>query len=245
MKSLQITPIPALKDNYIWALIDGKTNHTLIVDPGEAAPVEAFLHANHLTLKGILLTHHHWDHTHAVPALSERHHIPVIGPAADGISSLTIPVQEPKQTSLPDFPLTLSVLDIPGHTLGHIAYYANGILFCGDTLFSAGCGRLFEGTAEQMHRSLSKLAALPGHTHIYCGHEYTLTNLRFAQTVEPGNSHIAKRIKQVMEMRTNDLPSLPSTMKDEWETNPFLRCDAPDIIENVEKWAGRPLQNTV
>lgn len=245
MPHLQVLPIPALKDNYIWAIVDSKTNTALIVDPGEAQPVETFLAQNKLILKGILLTHHHWDHTNGAPELRDRYKVPVIGPAADRISSLTIPVHEPMQVHVPDFPLTLNVIDIPGHTLGHVAYYADGMLFCGDTLFSSGCGRLFEGTAEQMYHSLRKLAALPGNTNIYCGHEYTLNNLRFAQTVDPENSQIISRIKEVTEMRHNNLPSLPSTMKDELKTNPFLRCEVPEVIDSVETQSQKTLRNSV
>ena len=227
-----IHPIPALKDNYIWAIIDDRQQSAFIVDPGEAEPVEAFLHQHQLNLAGILITHHHWDHTNGISAL-KNNSIPVFGPAKENIPSVTNKLHENDEVKLDHVPFTLRVIEIPGHTLGHIAYYAPGILFCGDTLFAAGCGRVFEGTMEQMYASLQKIAALPDDTKIYCAHEYTLNNLRFAKLVEPNNPRIDERIKQVELMREKNLPSLPSTLKEEKETNPFLRCESTEIIKNV------------
>ncbi len=230
-----ITPIPALKDNYIWAIINRTNNTVLIVDPGEAEPVNTFLHEHKLTLSGILLTHHHWDHTNGAASLSKQHHVPVIGPEKDRIAGLTRAVHEGDEVNIAGFPLTFKVMEIPGHTLGHIAYYSPGMLFCGDTLFAAGCGRIFEGTPPQMFATLQKLAALPDDTNVYCAHEYTVNNLRFAEVVEPDNANIQKRMQKVRELREQQLPSLPSTLGEEKATNPFLRCDTVDEFTRLRK----------
>ena len=168
---MEIIPITALKDNYIWAIIDSQKKSALVVDPGEAKPVIDFLKQQQLTLVGILITHHHWDHTNGITELKEKFNIPVIGSAKENVSGVTKSVKEPDMIDLNN--KIFYVLDIPGHTLGHIAYYGLNSIFCGDTLFSAGCGRLFEGTPEQMYMTLQKMAALPDVTKIYCGHEYT------------------------------------------------------------------------
>lgn len=233
--NLNVVPIPALKDNYIWAIINTQHNEALIVDPGEVALVNAFLKQHRLKLTGILLTHHHWDHTNGAEELKRQHDVPVFGSAGEKMPSATVSLREPESVHVENFPLTLKVLDIPGHTLGHIAYYGDGMLFCGDTLFSAGCGRLFEGTAEQMYQSLGKLAALPEDTKVYCGHEYTLSNLQFAKWVEPDNLDIQKRIDFVSELRRKNLPSLPSTLKDELAVNPFLRCGSIEKFAELRK----------
>lgn len=244
MSILTIHPIPALKDNYIWAITDSDHQQTVIVDPGEAKAVEDFLREQHLTLKAILITHHHWDHMNGVMELKNHYHVPVIAPN-ENIPGATRRVSENDVVTIPNFPLHLKVFEIPGHTLGHVAYYTPSMLFCGDTLFSSGCGRIFEGTPVQMYASLLKITALPNATQIYCAHEYTLNNLRFAETVEPGNKKIAERIKTVSAMRDNHQPSLPSTLSDEKETNPFLRCDSPEIIANVERYANQSLSNPI
>lgn len=234
MNNLSIEPIRALKDNYIWALIDNQRHTALIVDPGEAKPVMDFLKHHILSLQAILITHHHWDHTNGIQELVRAFNVPVYGSAHEQIANMTNPMREGSQVIISDFPITLDVLEIPCHTAGHIAYTAPGIVFTGDTLFGAGCGRLFEGTAQQMLSSLSKLAALPDETNVYCGHEYTLNNLRFAQTVEPTNAKIAERIARVTKLIDMGKPSLPSTIKEEKATNPFLRCDSPELIAKVE-----------
>lgn len=245
MRNLTLIPIPALKDNYIWALVDSATHRVLIVDPGEAAPVIAFLQKNKLTLVGILITHHHGDHTQGVSELTNLFDMPVFGPASESVKHMTHPLREGDSVQIPDFPLTLQVIDIPGHTVGHIAYYSHGMLFCGDTLFAAGCGRPFEGTPHQLFSSLQKLASYPDETKVYCAHEYTLNNLRFAELVEPGNQQIEKRMQQVFALRKQHQPSLPSTMGEEKATNPFLRCDSPEVIKSVEEYAGKKLETTV
>lgn len=242
---MKIEGIRALKDNYIWAVVD-ETQHTaLIVDPGDAKPVIDFLKTHHLSLLAILITHHHWDHTNGIAELLEEFPAPVYGPANEAISGLTHPLKENTPLHVKGFPHEIRVLEIPGHTSGHIAYLVDGNLFCGDTLFAAGCGRLFEGTAEQMTVSLGKITALPGETKIYCAHEYTLNNLRFAELVEPGNTAIAERMQKVKELREKNLPSLPSTLWEEKNTNPFLRCDSGEIKESVEKHASEMLDGSL
>lgn len=247
MNNLPVTiiPIPALKDNYIWALVDKMHNTMVIVDPGDADPVEIFLQKHNLSLKAILITHHHWDHTNGINKLVQKYHVSVFGPAQEYISGLTTPVGDKDEIKIESFPLTMQILTIPGHTTGHIAFYAPGILFCGDTLFAAGCGRIFEGSADEMYASLKKIFMLPDDTQIYCAHEYTLNNLNFAKVVEPSNHHITKRIKEVSELREKNLPSLPSLLADEKASNPFLRCNSPEIKANVEKFAGHSLENPI
>src|SRR5579862_277611 len=182
-------PIPAFNDNYIWAIHDPQQNTVVVVDPGDAQAVNNYLQEHNLTLAAILITHHHWDHTNGLLELKNHFQVPVFGPAAENITGLSKPVKDSDIVVIENFSLTFQVIDIPGHTLGHIAYFATEeqdehMLFCGDTLFAAGCGKLFEGTANQMLASLTKLAALPDTTKIFCGHEYTLNNLRFAKQVE-------------------------------------------------------------
>ncbi len=242
---MNIIPIPILSDNYVWTLLDTNQPTAVIVDPGEAKPVIHFLKQHELTLCGILITHHHWDHTGGIAELKNQYDIPIYGPANETIDGLSVPLQPDQIIQLKSFPLTLQVIGIPGHTLGHVAYYSPGILFCGDTLFAAGCGRVFEGTAAQMYASLQKIAALPDNTKIYCAHEYTLNNLRFAEQVEPENKKIKERLVRVSDLRKKNLPSLPSLLKEEKETNPFLRCDSPELIANVEKHAGETLSTPV
>lgn len=242
--SILIHPIPILKDNYVWTLIDEETQKAIVVDPGEAAPVEAFLRERHLTLSGILITHHHWDHTNGLTALAKQG-MPVAGPARESIAGITLPVKEGDVFKLNSFPATFSAMDIPGHTLGHIAYRFDNNIFCGDTLFAAGCGRLFEGTAAQLYQSLQKIAELPEETVIYCAHEYTLNNLRFAALVEPNNPDIRERAIRVSALRDKGLPSLPSFLKEEKKTNPFLRCHVSDVIQQTKEYAGRSLTDPV
>lgn len=234
-----INPIPALSDNYIWAVIDTEKMTAIIVDPGDASPVIDFLEQKKLQLQGIFITHHHWDHTNGISELKKKYNVDVFAPATENINGVTKPIQEG------DDILNFKILDIPGHTLGHIAYYSHDSLFCGDTLFAAGCGKVFEGTAEQMYTSLMKLAALPETIKIYCGHEYTLNNLYFAKTVEPENKKITERMAKVKEIRAKNLPSLPSILSDEKATNPFLRCDSHEIIDHMEKYIGHKLNNPV
>jgi hydroxyacylglutathione hydrolase len=225
---IEVTPIPAFRDNYIWALHDGK--HAVIVDPGDAAPVLDFLHAHKLTLSSILITHHHNDHVGGNRDLLAKHPVPVYGPAGEDIATLTTRLRENDEVTLPELKLTFKVIEIPGHTAGHIAYVGHGMVFCGDTLFACGCGRLFEGTPAQMHRSLAKLAALPGDTRVYCAHEYTLSNIAFARAVEPDNDVLLKREFAEREKRGRGIPTVPSTIALELATNPFMRSNSPTVI---------------
>lgn len=234
---IPIIPIKAFTDNYIWLGVNQTNKLAFVVDPGDATPILHYLKQKNLSLTHILLTHHHDDHTGGVAQL--REHIPqlkVYAPKHDGIEAQYL-LEEPDKVELADFGLTLKVMDVPGHTRGHIAYFCqqaqSSLLFCGDTLFSAGCGRLFEGTPQQMLHSLKKLACLPGHTQVYCTHEYTQANLKFALSIEPTNPHLLARIKQVEQLRQQGQPSLPSTLADELRFNPFLRCHLAEVQQAV------------
>ncbi|MBZ9612012.1 hydroxyacylglutathione hydrolase [Rheinheimera maricola] len=224
----QITPIAAFEDNYIWALCQPDHCYCLVVDPGDADAVEQFLTQQNKQLDTILITHHHGDHTGGIAKLRQRFPaVNVIGPAAEHayIPGLLQLVDDGDTVQLPTFGLQLEVISVPGHTSGHIAYYSAPVLFCGDTLFSAGCGRLFEGTAKQMWQSLQKLIALPDSTLIYCTHEYTLSNIKFALTVEPTNAALIEYQQRCQALRQVQLPTLPTTLALEKQINPFLRCD--------------------
>ncbi len=240
---MEIFPIPAFRDNYIWTMV--QDGNAVCVDPGDAAPVQAFLAQHGLTLCGVINTHHHWDHTGGNAVLINRTSLPLYGPKHEKIEGLTHKLSEGDTISIADIGLQLHVLDIPGHTAGHIALYNDDLLFCGDTLFAAGCGRLFEGTPEQMSASLDKLAALNKNTKIYCGHEYTLANIAFAKAVEPDNKNLTEREKREAAKRENGLPTLPSTIGEELDTNPFLRCTEPAVIHAAEKYAGKSLTNKI
>ncbi len=235
----------AFEDNYIW-LIRGKSpDRVAIVDPGDAGPVLAALEKQRLKPAAILCTHHHGDHVGGVEDILKYYSIPVYGPARERIPAITHRLKENDRVKLPELDLEFSVLDVPGHTAGHIAYYDAGKVFCGDTLFSAGCGRLFEGTAEQMHASLSKIAALPESTSMYCGHEYTEANLRFALTVEPDNADARAHREQTRALRVKNLPTLPSTIGLERRINPFLRSGLATVRQAAEKQTGRTLDSGV
>ncbi|MFC5510306.1 hydroxyacylglutathione hydrolase [Massilia jejuensis] len=232
---LSVLAVPAFKDNYLWLIHDGR--QAAVVDPGDAAPILAALREHDLALTSILLTHHHADHIGGVPALLAHYPVPVFGPRDDGIDAVTRPLAEGDRITLPGLGLEFAVIDVPGHTLGHIAYVRTtpGLhwLFCGDTLFAGGCGRLFEGSPAQMAASLAKLAALPEDTHVYCAHEYTLANLRFAQAVEPGNEALTLRMREESAKRAAGLPTVPSSIGLERRTNPFLRYREPEIVASL------------
>ena len=240
---LAIHAVPAFKDNYIWILESG--GNAVAVDPGDAAPVEAFLASRGLRLTAVLATHHHADHVGGLPALAARWACPTFGPRREVDAQLTQRLEEGDRFDVPGIGISLEALDIPGHTAGHIALHGAGAVFCGDTLFACGCGRLFEGTPAQMVDSLGKLARLPGETRVYCGHEYTLANIRFAQAVEPGNARLAQRAAREAGKRARDEPTLPSTIAEELATNPFLRCGEREVIESASRRAGRALQGGV
>lgn len=219
---LEILPIPAFEDNYIWLINNGR--HAVAVDPGDATPVIRQLEQSRLELDAILITHHHYDHIDGVAELVSKYGVPVYAPAKETYDFAHIPVIEGQKVILQQLNLTLNVIEVPGHTLGHIAYYAHPLLFCGDTLFSCGCGRLREGTAEQLYHSLQRLALLPPDTEVYCTHEYTETNIGFALKLDPHNPALLQRQQEVNDCRKANRPSLPTTIGQELQTNPFLRC---------------------
>jgi hydroxyacylglutathione hydrolase len=227
--------LPAFTDNYIWMLHDGR--HALVVDPGESAPVTAALDARQLVLAAILVTHHHADHVGGVDALRPRLQGQVFGPARERIPQPCTPLVGGQRAEA--LGLSFEVIDVPGHTSGHIAYFlpaAAGeapLLFCGDTLFSGGCGRLFEGTPAQMHASLGCLAALPGDTRVCCAHEYTLSNLKFARAVEPQNAELSEYAAWCEDRRRAGSPTLPSSIGLENRINPFMRCSKPDVAASA------------
>jgi len=243
MNPIDIVPVRAFQDNYIWVMRRG--GNAAVVDPGDAQPVLDYLRAQKLTLTAILNTHHHADHVGGNAGLLRHYHAPVYGPCDERVATVTHRLREGDRFALDAYGLEFSILEIPGHTRSHIAFYAPGILFCGDTLFACGCGRLFEGTPQQMHVSLAKLAALPDETRVYCGHEYTLSNIRFARAVEAANPELATWEQEASALRAKDEPTLPSTIGREKIANPFLRCDQPGVVAAASRYAGKPLKDPV
>ena len=230
---LQITAISAFSDNYIWLIREDNSSDCAVVDPGDAEPVIQYLNQNNLTLSTILLTHHHWDHTGGVKALSKRSPCIIHGPGLSETDGFQL------------FKREVKVKTIPGHTLDHIAFIIDDKVFCGDTLFSAGCGRVFEGTFPQMLDSLNKLKSLHEDTKIYCGHEYTINNLQFAQTVEPENNNIQDYLIECKNKRKTNKITLPSTIKLEKEVNPFFRCLENSVKTAAENFCGKLLPREV
>ena len=242
---LQVTPVQAFADNYIWLIHSPRDARKVVaVDPGDAAPVHLALESQSLQLSGILLTHHHNDHVGGVASLLQRHEVPVFGPGTERVPGNAVPMREGDRSTFSNLELDFRVLDIPGHTAGHIAYTGHGAVFCGDTLFSAGCGRLFEGTPEQMVGSLAKLASLPEETLVYCGHEYTIGNLRFSLAVEPENADAASYLDECLAKRARHEATVPSNIRRERNVNPFLRCNRKTVIYAAEARAGRRLNST-
>ena len=242
---LQVWPIPAFDDNYIWCIHDGAS--ALVVDPGDSVPVLRYLEKHKLTLTGILITHHHADHTGGILQILQtlKEPIPVYGPASIDIPGRTQAMMEGDKIEIAAPRMSLKVFEVPGHTLSHIAYFANmqanivePMLFCGDTLFASGCGRLFEGTPTQMSESLAKFAALPKNTLVFCTHEYTLSNIRFALAVEPNNANLLSWAERAQEMRAKHLPTLPTTIGQELQVNPFMRCDTKEVLESALSISG-------
>lgn len=243
MNNVTIVAVPAFQDNYIWVIRN--QHYAAVVDAGDAVPVLTYLEREKLELVAILCTHHHADHIGGNSDLLRRFRVPVYGPRNESIPTLTHRLAEGDGITLPQFNLEFAVLDIPGHTAGHIAYYGAKLLFCGDTLFACGCGKLFEGTARQMHASLQKLASLPDDTQAYCGHEYTLSNIRFAKAADPDNPALIEREAHARRLRAQGLPTVPSDIRLENATNPFLRCGHPQIIKAASQAAGKVLSDPV
>lgn len=239
---LQITPVKAFEDNYIWMLRNPGAPQAVAVDPGDETPVLNWLSENSLVLSAVLITHHHYDHVGGVPELKQAFpELKVFGPAGESIKGITDTLSEGDRPDIPGLEVDFQVLEVPGHTAGHIAYLGEGALFCGDTLFAAGCGRVFDGTAEQLADSLQRIAQLPAQTQIYCAHEYTLDNLGFARWVEPESQAVLERLGSVQAKRQNGEPTLPSSLEVELETNPFLRIHKTNVIAAGEKVSGKSL----
>lgn len=244
-----IHPISAFSDNYIWTVTEADSRRACVVDPGDAQPVIEYLESNELQLSDILITHHHPDHTGGIQQLMERYSCRVIGPGSSNIKGLNEFASAGDIVSL--FDQQFSVIEVPGHTLDHIAYFCEDknrkdpILFCGDTLFAAGCGRLFEGTPEMMHESLGKLSTLPANTKVYCTHEYTMANLQFAIAADAENPALLERIELEKEKRADNRPTLPSSIELELATNPFLRCKEAAIQKSTQTQSGLIPNNEV
>ena len=239
----EIVALRAFADNYIWTIRD--SGCAAVVDPGDAGPVIEYLDAQKLKLVAILNTHHHADHVGGNAGLLGRWKVPVYGPDDERIREVTHRLKDGTQFTLPHFGIEFEVLEIPGHTRSHIAFHGGGLLFCGDTLFAVGCGRLFEGTPRQMHDSLTRLMRLPDATRVYCGHEYTLSNIRFALAAEPGNAALGELEGRAKRQREQGLPTLPSTIGQEKATNPFVRVGEPAVISSASRHAGKTLNDPV
>lgn len=230
---MEIFPVQAFRDNYIWLLVH--YGYAVAVDPGDAAPVLDYLRQHELTLLAILITHHHNDHVDGVNGLLKVSRVPVYAPRNEFFSFPYQPVGEGDQLEFAELETTLHVLDVPGHTAAHVAYYGGNCLFCGDTLFGCGCGRILGGSASQLYHSLQKLAALPDATRVYPAHEYTLSNIAFARMIDPGNLDLAERERTAEIQKSRQQPTLPSTIALEKCTNPFLRCETAPIQLAVAK----------
>jgi len=241
----QVTPIPAFNDNYIWAIADPQGPRIAVVDPGDATPVRRYLEQHNLNLAAILVTHHHADHTGGVNELARVFDVPVYGPANSPFGGIDRPLTDGDSVEL--FGRTLNVREVPAHTLDHISYFNAGEipqLFCGDTLFLAGCGRLFEGSAAQMQQAMDYFGTLPDDTEIYCTHEYSLSNLAFAAAVEPDNADIQATAERCRALRAEDKPTLPSHIGTEKRINPFMRTGVASVRDSAARHAGKPLADT-
>ena len=243
-----ITAIKAFTDNYIWAISSTTSNHLALVDPGDAEVCIDYIEKHQHVLSAILITHHHADHIGGLEklyqyCLNKGWPIEIYAPKNENIPFASKKLEQDDIVELTEFNLSFNIIDLPGHTLGHIAYYADDILFCGDTLFSGGCGRIFEGTPQQMHTSLTKLKNLPERTRVYCTHEYTLANLTFALTVDTSNSELVHYYKQVKQLRAIEKITLPSSILREKQINPFLRCLDKNIQESVSQFSQQSISS--
>lgn len=250
MKSLQydILPIKAFNDNYIWLIKPNASQYITLVDPGDANVCLQYIEENKLILHTILITHHHNDHIGGVDKLkdyckSKNWPLTVYGPLSDNIHCVTVDAIESDIINIKDTSLSFNVLALPGHTHGHIAYVSDNEVFCGDTLFSGGCGRIFEGTPTQMFNSLSKLASLPTSIKVYCAHEYTMANLAFAKEVNSSNRHLTNYIDEVISLREQGKPTIPTSIEKELLINPFLRCNDEEIIQSTQRYSNQKLSS--
>jgi len=239
-----VEPVRAFADNYIWMVINDDRTHCAIVDPGDARPVLEWLDRNRLTPVAIMITHHHGDHVGGIKGIVNTYpDLPVYGPARENIRGLTHRLGEGDEVELDPIGLKFEVIDVPGHTAGHIAYLGEGAIFCGDTLFAAGCGRVFDGTFAELCESLKKIRSLPDETLVYCAHEYTLDNLGFAKWVEPTNPDIILRDEEDMSRQERGIPTVPSSLRMEKRTNPFLRFDDPEVVSVIAERLGHAVHN--
>lgn len=240
---IQVINIPAFADNYIWLITHEERKFAAIVDPGDAEPVLAELIQRELEPIALLITHHHRDHVGGVAKLLEAYpHLIVYGPAHETIPHMTHPLQDGDTVELAELKASFKVIDVAGHTAGHIAYYGEDSLFCGDTIFGCGCGRVFDGSLDQLHAALQRLAKLPAETLVYCAHEYTIDNIGFAKWVEPDNKDLDLRLEECWQLRESGRATVPFSLGNEFVTNPFLRTHVPEVIARAEKVAGRELQ---
>ncbi len=242
---LTVYPITAFDDNYIWLIGNQQHSQVAIVDPGDGERVVAYCQSHGLIPAAILITHHHSDHTGGIAAITQHYEIPVYGPARENIRGVTHPLKGGEQITISEIEAKFQVIDTPGHTAGHVIYYGHQLLFCGDTLFAGGCGRLFEGSAAQMQHAMETIRALPEKTLIYCAHEYTLANLAFARVAEPKNDAITQRQQQVQQLRAEKKATVPSLLSVEKQTNPFLRWDNPALIKAASNYSKSVLSNPV
>ncbi len=241
--NMKVSMIKAFSDNYIWAISSNLGHNMALVDPGDANVCIEFIEQQKLQLSSILITHHHADHVGGIKKLvdyckSKQWPLPIYGPESENIPHCDVALSESAKVELTDLGLEFDVIDLPGHTSGHIAYVSQDSLFCGDTLFSGGCGRLFEGTPSQMLCSLEKLSALPERTQVYCAHEYTQANLNFALSVEPDNTELVDYYNQVIQKREQDIATIPTSIMLEKKINPFLRCNEPSLMTSAAEFSG-------